>query len=186
MGCAAVLILYPYIESDDPRYEASRKFIREFCVYPVVQLQCIGEHDYPQFIMRYWGRDDLIILEHDIVPTNKQINLMMQLLEAHDLVAFRYMLYPSATGLETPVCIHRVADDSNCGWHWLRDDEEYADYAGFGFTGFTVEAQSALRYPLFPPNQGWNSCDTHVSLRYIRQGMKFYVPKGLWVRHDHQ
>ena len=186
MGCAAVLILYPYVESNDPRYEASRRFVNRFRHYPIHQLRVIGKHDYPMFIMKYWGREKLIIIEHDIVPTRGQIDTMIELLEKHDLVAFRYLLYPSSTGLETPVCVHRVVDNSKRGWHWLRGEEEYADYAGFGFTGFSVEGQRSLRYPLFPPNQTWYNCDTHISYRYFNQGMKFYVPKSLWVRHDHQ
>jgi hypothetical protein len=181
-----VIILYPYVDSDDPRYEASRAFVRSYEEHSIMKLRIIGEHDYPLFIMRHWGHENMVIIEHDIVPTSRQMQLMFNLLIMNDLVAFRYSLYPSATGLETPVCVHRVKDDSKCGWHWLEDDEEYADYAGFGFTGFSVEAQRSLRYPLFPPNQGWNSCDTQVSLRFIRQEMKFYVPLGEWVRHDHQ
>ena len=181
-----MLILYPYIESDDPRFRDSRNFINTLSWPGLYKLQCIGPHDYPQFIMKYWGLDDLVIIEHDIVPTIDDLIVFFNAFPKNPLVALRYPLYPSSTGLDHPVCVHRVADDSNAGWHWLRDDEEWADYAGFGLTGFTLESQRALQYPLFPPGQTWNGCDTHISRRFIRKDMRFYVPKGVWVRHDHR
>ena len=181
-----MIMLYAFSALE--QYHARRKRALDFldlAFYSIdlCVVQCDNKTDYADAIKSLWNTGDLLLMEQDIVPTLQHLSFAQRLFYDHDLFAFPYYLHPASTGLEQPVLSHRVVDDSRRGWRWGTLDDEYADFAGFGFTGISLSIQSKIP-PSWFDGRSWQELDTEFSYEMQDRGLRWYIPCSI-VEHDH-
>ena len=95
------LLLYCY--NPAPEYDERRKESEEWLqkvehYVRVVRQPCTQPRDYPNKIKQAWGKENLIILEQDVVPPPMPPVLTLQdmliFIQEYELVAWRYLLHP--------------------------------------------------------------------------------------------
>ena len=133
-------------------------------------------YSYWKALKENWMKDDILLLEHDVLPTVSQINEILDC--PHSDCGFRYgsdknpnMDNPSAWDFNDP------KDIMNRKWHY--DFKEYADGIVFGLVKISKEYQS--KTPIDPPIRFYEGLDTYLSFRGMPH--KWHVHK--YVVHNH-
>lgn len=94
-----MILYHPYAEAltDHPRLEATWQFLRNHEAilarrgWQILHQPCGQDTRYEDGLKTLWGQDDLVILEHDLVPS---LDIMMAMEPAHHpLCAQAYSLY---------------------------------------------------------------------------------------------
>lgn len=186
-------LLYPYPVGTEyeVRQKESMEFLQEIVnlgtlPITIIARTCNTVFDYSDAIGNLWQCGDLVIMEHDIVPTLRDLELMRILLSRHPLVAFPYLLYPQSTLLERIELAHRVVNDTKLGWRWANTvDDLEVDFAGLGFSGISQQVQQLFSREWFYDSHPWVTLDTELSLKLQRYGLRWYMPK-VFVKHNHE
>lgn len=155
----------------------------------------VGEDTrYESLMKTFWGREDVIIVEHDIVPTEAMIDALADC--PWPWCAQAYMLHPNPAhqtliqrldaqglpwretlpgrrllALRSPVWPHRNGPDDApqfCG-----PGDEWADRVGLGLTKFTARACRRIP-PEWPPGS-WRDLDTRLSDWLVRYGVRWHL-----------
>lgn len=148
--------------------------------YLVIDVPCLSETDYEAALQLLWGVDDLILVEHDIAPTQAMILSLTTC--PHPCCAQAYTLYPATTALDVPVLAHRK--DSGYGLSWICEGAEFADRAGLGLTKISKAAQLQTPPQVWRTGR-WFDVDTRVSEALAVEGFRFHIH---WpqVAHHHK
>ena len=124
--------------------------------------------------------EPFIILEQDIVPTQKDIDDLENC--ECDFCASKYRLYPRSTGLKEPVYAHRIVEEATYSiinrTRWVRDQDEFCDLYGFGLTKITPQG----KYPLTIDR--WRDIDSRLSKYTWKHGIKCHLHGE--VKHNHR
>ena len=188
------LLLYCY--NPAPEYDERRKESEEWLqkvehYVRVVRQPCTQPRDYPNKIKQAWGKENLIILEQDVVPPPMPPVLTLQdmliFIQEYELVAWRYLLYPLSTNLVNPVYAHRVWSDNDVGrrLRWISRTDFKADYVGLGFSGISLRVQKMIPSEIFDKIPTWRDVDTCLSEQTQKLGMQWYVP-AMECKHNHK
>lgn len=183
-----MLLLYPYAQNAayHSRTQATRDTLT--ALLPAWQDQGhrvlpwpVGtDSRYEQGIYFHWGQDDLIILEHDVVPTWGHF---MQLAACpYPLCTVAYPLnQPQPDGSYHGELVQReqMPDGSR---RWLPYGQTWADYTGLGFVRLRREWMQA-HSPGWDPGR-WSDLDARISWWTYRLGFRWHVHYPV-CRHSH-
>lgn len=133
-------------------------------------------YSYSRLLASYWGKDDLIIWEHDIMANSAYIADLIEC--PHSNCAWAYTLYPVSTGLDVPVYAHKDGKSK-----WIEKNTPTAIQVGIGLTKFSLLAQVLIGNHVFK-NQAWQTLDGALMRRSISRHIKYHIH---WpeVRHLH-
>lgn len=183
------MILY-YAYSAESRYR-----MRQFDTrWRLVQLQAawqrrghqllaypVGPDDrYEAQLKRLWGRDDVIVLEQDIVPSWGHLQGLAAC--PYPLCTVAYALnQPMADGAFHGELVQRNyrADGSR---YWVPYGTEYVDLTGLGFVRIRRDWQ--LAHPPAWQDGVWSDLDARISWWTYQQGARWHMHYPL-VRHHH-
>jgi hypothetical protein len=117
--------------------------------YHVVDRALEGSDGYDNFLLEYWGRDDLIIVEQDVVPTLEQVNSLVECSEPWCAYKyqFHYIILPNKPKLQP-----------------------YYIATGFGFTKIALKIQALIPSSLWYRKGDWRDLDSRVVDQIIRAG----------------
>jgi hypothetical protein len=142
-----------------------------------------GASDYERKFRQLWGKDDLIVVEHDVVPTMEGL---VRLAECpHDLCARVYRFYLASHDepdklLGFNMCRVLMPGGSQ---GYVADGETEADFVGFGMTRISMRFQVAHPVLDFPWG-GWGNLDSRFCEWTCGMGLKWHVH---WpcAKHNH-
>lgn len=172
------MIFYPYADVRRNERAASVRAVvglaENRCI--VRPHWCYEDVDYALGLRSVWNDpDDLVIIEHDIVPSPTQVN---ELLECNNsLCCFAYYLAPHFTGNIKPIFAQ-----SNDGVA-IEKGDSYCLSSGLGFVKIAPFIRERTE---LPPIEGWVHFDMAVN-RTIRKAFKDISWHVHWppVRHEH-
>jgi hypothetical protein len=120
--------------------------------YSVVDVSVSGVTDYDSAVREFWGRDDLIIIEQDIVPSCSQIRALENCV--CDWCAYRYRI--------------RYMDNH---------DPAYWVTHGLGFTKFNLELQKNYPAELWfhRGNWSWRNLDSRITGLMVQSGLAPHI-----------
>lgn len=190
-----MIILAPY--SEDPffkeRQEETNNALETLKDYayeiyrPVVHNNKDIPSEYEKAILKYWGRDDLLVIEHDIVPTLgavKQMETCPSMLCANDYPFHR--IDASQQPYTRSSCRVVVYEGDHEHEHRIDTETAWADFVGLGFTRFRKPFMKAIK-------PGWKSgtwidLDTRIShWTHEEIHTKWHVHRpALMHNHPHQ
>lgn len=184
--------------------------------WQVVDRPCTRETDYENALRELWGRDDILIIEHDVVPTTEAVSgleecrqplcaqayrlgtcnmaneMFRQVLpELRSLIdsgvklpapwdkIIRLQAHLADTGAETAIAHRKEVGDI---WEWVKEGDEWADFAGFGMTKISLEFQKE-HPPGWRPGT-WQDLDSRFSNWVKELGYRWHIH---WpeVKHNH-
>ncbi|MHB1701118.1 MAG: hypothetical protein ACYCSN_13490 [Acidobacteriaceae bacterium] len=134
------------------------------------ECRCEGPNDYATGLRVYWELSgDMIICEHDIVPTEEAIR---SLLACHDPVCtVPYILYPESTGL--PYAILSVLEAE-----WFT-----AKKSSLGLV--KLSASWRARVPK-PDYVDWRAVDIQINKLVDASGLWWHLHLSQCIKHNHQ
>ena len=138
---------------------------------------CKDPGNYEVGLRSCWGLDDLLIWEHDIVPTLTMLEALADC--PHPVCAQAYLLHPASSGKATPVYAHRRTLT-----RFIEEGETQAAFVGFGLTRISLAVQKRIPSGLFAQNW-WGDLDTRFSIKL----MELELPACIhWpaATHNHQ
>lgn len=158
-----VVILHPYCSKRaKTQAETWRFLLRIDGKYHIVNRCCDGDVDYPNLLLEYWGKDDIVVIEQDKVPTEQDLEEIINCPEWACI--FPYTVW----------------------WFAITQREMWEKHFpyGLGFVKFKREIQQVF------PSEMWEQRNTYVALdRAIERPMiKKFGPMHLhqrWVKHNH-
>ncbi|MEM3844856.1 MAG: hypothetical protein QXU98_04055 [Candidatus Parvarchaeota archaeon] len=135
---------------------------------------------YKRELINIWDRDDILILEMDIVPTEEALKDIVKCPEP--LCAYDYSLYNETN---TAISAHRIKDPvDKRGWRNLRN-EKFADYVGFGFTKIKKCIQHKISITQALPLDKFVGPDVGVSMATSELGLKWHIHYPA-LKHNHK
>lgn len=135
---------------------------------------------YEQVVLAHWGQQDLIILEHDVVPTWGHLIHLTTC--PYPLCTVAYPLnQPMGPGQFHGELVQRT-QLPNGRRRWLPYGTPWADYTGLGLVRFR-QAWMQSHVPSWAPGQ-WSDLDARISWWTHRLHMRWHVHYPL-VRHHH-
>jgi len=160
--CSTMQILHPYSE-DRPQDKAETlRFLDSIRDRFEVVDFVVHRSDYPIQLSRHWGRDDIIILEDDKVPTVADLEEL-----AACPKGFCIFPYPSRDWVKTTV----------------KDWQKHTPY-GLGFAKFSLEVQKEF------PSDGWDwsfrptQCDRIIEKDIIAKRGPMHLHPTM-IKHNH-
>lgn len=96
-----------------------------------------GTNEYYSMLRDYWGFDDLLLLEMDIVPTYKQLTDIENC--PFGCCTFNYTIPTGKDGRYIHIC-----RNTHSGYRELPDSSGYCDTSGMGFTRLSLKMQSEI------------------------------------------
>ncbi len=138
-----MIILAPYSlkVSKERRYETDC-FLRSISnKYKIIRKQTEQPSEYELFINEYWQQDDIIILEHDLVPTEKDLEELIKC--KYYICSFNYYLYQCSTLLKYPVIANRkiIYINNLINYEWIKETDDFCDLSSLGFIKINKEIQ---------------------------------------------
>lgn len=126
---------------------------------------CVGAHDYSLGVKQYWPKSvahSLIIVEHDMLPTARALNELVECSEPICIVAYRLRSKDAQQA-------HRVLDpdgeeESIIGhkrYRWIGQGDTHADLWGLG----CVRVRGTEPWPLGNHPAEWHMLDTVLSYK---------------------
>lgn len=99
---------------------------------------------YGLYLEAIWGKDDIVILEHDLVPTLEMLNALIAC--KHPFICGQYyLIHPVSTHLEkSGACQYNY--DRNLNPVSMEGKPDFCDATGFGFTKIPLRVQ--LKVPM--------------------------------------
>jgi glycosyltransferase involved in cell wall biosynthesis len=155
---------------------------------------CVGDHGYEDGLTKLWGKGTMVIVEQDILFRRQMIQDLAEcpeLLCAQDFSCVSLPCHYAEVALHSgekartclphglPECfpVHRTMrvwdDKEHTKGRWIREDEKWCDFAGFGLTKISQKLQQKVELDLAPGD--WTNLDTRFSLFMSRQGYRFHV-----------
>jgi hypothetical protein len=138
-------------EQQAETWEALRAIRQKFSV---VDKALEGPEGYDDFLLEYWGKDDLIIVEQDIVPSLAQVESMIHCSEPW--CAYRYQFHyielPNKPKLQP-----------------------YYLATGFGFTKIALNVQTVIPSSSWYKKGDWRDLDSRVVDRIIKAGFSQHL-----------
>ena len=144
-----------------------------------VLIEAVNNNSYDDALINNWGKEDIIIIEHDIIYTKEQLHEIRNC--KHFLCTFNYYLYPITTKLKEPVLAHR--QKINNAFVWNNEMDAEANTVGFGMTKISREFQ--MKHKPNWEKGDWKNLDTRFSLWVMGLGYKFQIHKDI-VEHNHK
>jgi hypothetical protein len=132
------LILFPYKPNERPEDQLETTLL--YGTLKDMRFNCLRlpttdqRHEYVRVLRENWLREELVIIEHDVVPTIDMVNWLIKC--DHSICAQAFYLYPKSTNLKEPVIAHRDASE-----RWIKQGVAYAPYWSLGATKITLLAQ---------------------------------------------
>lgn len=145
---------------------------------------CSDPHDYESSLFNLWNiKDNLIVVEHDIEPTQSNIESLLSC--PSQLCAFAYLVYPVSSGLQTPVIPHSHRKDGK--YIFLTEGETEADHAALGLTKFGQYVRKAVKRSdlLHDEWSSWRNLDIRLSQAFNDKGLRFHIHWPI-VQHNHK
>jgi len=184
-----MILFLPY--SPDPSYLPRRKETIEWLQshveeltsrgWRIVECPCEGDDDYENGFRSLWGEDDLIILEHDVVPT---LDALLALADCgRDLCAQAYQFYfrsNDAPGEMLGFNMCRVVLPGGAQGY-VPDGADQADFVGFGMTKIARHFQVNNRLDL--PAGRWGDLDSRFCEWVRGRGFTWHV-HWPYVKHN--
>jgi len=188
-----MILFHPF--SPDPAYLERRSETIDWLVnnsvnildlgWEIITYPCEKTSDYEDKFRELWGKDDLIIWEHDIVPTMEAI---IRLAECeYDLCVNDYPfwrlgyqpIYGKPAPLKYRSSCRNVAEDGS------RQDsvDEWADYVGFGLTKINRKFQVEHELGMVHEDR-WDNLDTRFCRWTYSLGYRWHVHRPM-VKHNH-
>jgi hypothetical protein len=148
-----MIILHPFSifrqKEQAETLDALRKIQGSF---RVVNVLCSEKADYDDSLLRFWGTDDLIIVEQDIVPSIEQVQTLAD------------------------------CPESWCGfWYWMRYAADkcppYQVLNAFGLAKLSLETQKLAPSESWYKRDDWAyyNLDSRVASVLIQKGLVFHV-----------
>ena len=195
-------ILHPYTPEARPKdqietQEFLAKWRKDYSQYPVIDRE-VHTFEYELLINELWRkREDFIIVEHDIVPTQEQLLEIINCPEP--LCAAWYWCYPASTKAKEPMPsirnikrVEYVSDYPNV-LEWRPIDSENlpktCDVYPLGLTKFTAEVMQKVAVKDFFDDKNtnpeyWRVYDTRLGIATYHAGFKCHIHKE--VKHNHR
>jgi hypothetical protein len=155
-----MLILHVYSEKRlSEQVETWRALRRIRGLFDVLDCRVQFEGDYDQAVLGAWGKEDLIVLEQDIVPSAE--------------------MFAELAACKEPWCCFKYQIRYLPG-----QDPAYWVTHGLGLTKFSVEAQKTARSDLWfhAGDWKWNNLDCRITGLLVKAGLAPHV-HGV-VRHN--
>lgn len=183
-----MLMLRPYVpqlrpNDTEPSLMAVIKWNNSSYTRHIENVKMQHPDNYEAMLRHVWGQDDLIIIEHDIVPTFDDLQGLIHC--ACPVCVGAYYLYPPVSGTKQPVVAHRkVMPDSSHAW--LEYGEEWADIVSMGLIKISREAQRMCSFNDLIWGS-WDNLDIRLS-KLLRDSLHRELPFHVhWpiVEHRH-
>ena len=176
-----ILCVYKEMERTKPTLKLLRYFAKD---YNIRLIEAKEPDDYDKALKDLWGKDDIIIVEHDMIFHRGQLEEIINC--GHYLCAFNYYLYEPTTGLKEPVLAHRSIGETR-RLHWNSTEDETADSVGFGMTKISLNFQRDFGAAWDKGTKGteWKNLDTRFSFYAMKLKIKFDIHKDI-VFHNHK
>lgn len=142
----------------------------------ITRQPCENNEDYYNLLKKYWGKDDILIWEHDIVADKNNI-LELYFCDKH-ICAFDYKRTDGFNSM------HRIMINKDPNQRQpINEAVDYADFVGFGFTKISIEAQKEIPIESFN-RKGWQTLDTEFSYKMIEKQYLAHIHRPA-LKHNH-
>lgn len=142
----------------------------------ITRQPCEADEDYYNLLKKYWGKDDILIWEHDVVATYK--NVMDLYFCQEQVCAFDYKRIDEVNSM------HRIIINNDTNKRIpVTDNDKYADFVGFGFTKISIEAQKIIPIESLD-RKHWQTLDTDFSYKMIEKNIKGHIHRPC-LKHNH-
>ena len=136
---------------------------------------CVGSTDYATALRVYWELSGhMLIVEHDIVPTEEQIRELIDC--PHPLCTVPYWLWPKSTGLID--AIQSVRTDGNFD---VPPDQKFADFSSLGLVKLSAEFRASVGKPSIVQ---WNNVDIEINRLVSLGHYRWHIHRPM-VEHYH-
>lgn len=200
-------ILAPYAEAlaKSARMRPTQEALDRLRVcWPVRRIPVGDDARYETMVRECWGREDVVIVEHDVVPISAMIHALADC--PWPWCAQAYTIYPDPAhqtliqrldaqglswretlpgrrllALQCPLWPHRNGPDHApqfCG-----PGDQWADRVGLGLTKFTADACRRIP-PEWPPGS-WRDLDTRLSDWLVGYGVRWHLHEPEADHHHH-
>lgn len=138
----------PFRLSEQVETKEALEVVRQ--VFPVVDKECSKKMDYDEFLRLFWGKDTIITVEQDIVPS---VEMIYSLAECKELwCTYEYFV--------------RYMDDKN---------PAYAVFYGLGLTKFSKEAQQIASVEKWFGKGEYYNLDCRISDLLVQNKMSPHI-----------
>lgn len=161
------LILHTYTSQRIDEQEETKQIITRLSKdYPIVSKLCNDTDDYWKILLKHWGKDELIIIEQDIVPSFKMVQELEWCID--ELCCFPYLLRDRRWSI--------FEKKDNIQTHYTEPLPKYAEYSSLGFTKISRRIQLSIPLQLYPVDEyKWWYLDSWISEFVGQLNMKFHV-----------
>ncbi len=191
-----MLILAPFsLKVSENRRKETDNFINSIKKkYKIIRERTENPGEYEMFLNKWWNKEDIIILEHDIVPSELDLEELIKC--KYDICAYNYYLYQCSTYLKENVLAHRNKEKK-----WITEKDDFADLVGFGFIKISLRVQKQIdlinivndarqrryiNYTKVLKNQSAGiTADSTISEEFVRLKEKIHIHKKI-LRHNHE
>ena len=183
------LILHPFSDTRPAEQIETLAIIKKLSKrYPIKSQLCNPTDDYWKFLLKNWNKDDLIIIEQDIVPTVDMIEELEECIE--ELCCFPYRLRDGRWSVwNNNIPVDQRDNTANAEYYVEPYDDlpEYAPASAFGCTKIVRSIQKQIPLQLYPVEKyAWWYLDSWISERVAHQlsNKRFHLHKPP-VKHNH-
>lgn len=153
------------------------------------QTDIKDEYSYWKILSKYWGKDDILIQEHDVLPTEEQLNEIINCKYKDCVFLYDTDLHLPNFNNKTSAWNYRdlslnwqqgiLAD--NIEFYNPKNPMEFTQGATFGFIKISKEKQLAIDFS--QPIEWHRGLDSYTSYVSAQKGFKMHVHK--YVEHRH-
>lgn len=135
-----------------------------------------------------WGKDDLIIIEGDNVPTIQDIYNLRDCI--YDDCSCKQVIYPKHTGLDKVVLAQRIVTQYKemrkyiISASWINGNEKFCDLVPLGCTKISLNTQNLIKEEFFKEPKIWRNLDHEMSMLTFKHGIKWHIHPE--VEHDQE
>jgi hypothetical protein len=158
-----MLVLHPYSSARQEDQLETWEFLNLIRGrFTVIDAECVGIYGYNTFLSTFWGQEDLIIVEQDIVPTLLDLDEIIACPEPYCVFPYAAHWKPVTTLIE-----------------WRRGTVK-----GLGFVKIEKEAQALAPVKEWEFRTSWRHLDEKIFNAFRRRGWSYHIHERA-VKHNH-
>lgn len=169
------------IENQTKTWEAVKEL--QDIGYKIEDIMLPENLSYEELLFSLWTKEDIILIEQDIVPTKERLD---ELLNCKEILCYHFYKLRGKP-LNEPERYLQVVNYEK-GVIELQKVSDLMMHKGFGFTKITKEAQQLSSpndwyHTKYQEIEGWYNLDTRIRLSFEKKGVNYH--KHNYVEHNH-